>query len=459
MQSSSLRRHCERRLGALDRERASWFAHWRELSTYILPRRGAFLGAAHRSDRGGKRNARLLDSTAMLAARTLASGLMAGLTSPARPWFRLGLGSPALSAVPEVRDWLDDVAGRIFRVFARSNLYNALAVAYEELAVFGTAAVVVVEDVKEIVRAYPMTAGEYWLAASERGTVDTLYRTFGMTTGQLVERFGRDSVSMLVRERHDRGEWDHEVAVVQAIEPNEEVRESGGFARLARHMPWRSVWYEKSGAGEAILNVSGFEEFPAVCPRWHLAGNDVYGRSPGMDALPDAKSLQRMQLRFAETLDKMVSPPMVASPSLQGAAVASTPAAVTYVADPGGVGFRPAYQINPPLAEFTAAIRERQQAVRAAFHADLFLMATQLEEVRTATEVAERRAEKLVMLGPVLERLHDDLLEPLIGRVFQIMARTGHIPPPPYAQLDGQRLQPEYVSPMASLQGAALQAA
>ncbi|MDP2372447.1 portal protein [Reyranella sp.] len=458
MQTATIRRHCERRLGALDRERATWFAHWRELSTHILPRRGAFLGAAHRSDRGGKRNAKLLDSTAMLAARTLASGLMAGLTSPARPWFRLGLGSPALSAVPEVRAWLDDVAARMFRVFARSNLYNALAVAYEELAVFGTAALVVTEDAKEIVRAYPLSAGEYWLAASERGSVNTLYRTLGMTSFQLVERFGRDAVSVPVRERYDRGDWDREVAVVHAIEPNEEVRElseAGGLGRSNRHMPFRSVWYEKGGAhNDNVLAVGGFEEFPALCPCWHLAGNDVYGRSPGMDALPDAKSLQRMQLRFAETLDKMVSPPMVASPALQGAAVATTPSAVTYVADPSGVGFRPAYQIKPPLAEFTAAIRERQQAVRAAFYADLFLMATELQEVRSATEIAERRAEKLVMLGPVLERLHDDLLEPLIGRVFQLMARAGQIPPPPFAELDGVRLQPEYVSPMQALQAA-----
>ena len=455
MQDSSLRRHCERRLGALDRERASWFARWRELSTHILPRRGAFLGPAHRSDRGGKRNARLLDSTAMLAARTLASGLMAGLTSPARPWFVLGLGSPALSSVPEVRAWLDDVQGRMFRVFARSNLYNALAVAYEELAVFGTAALLVTEDAKEIVRTYPLTAGEYWLGASERQSVNTLYRTLGMTSFQLVERFGRGAVSVGVRERYDRGEWDHMVEIVHAIEPNEEVRalgEAGGLGRSNRHMPFRSVWYEKGGANDNLLDVGGFEEFPALCPRWHLAGNDVYGRSPGMDALPDAKSLQRMQLRFAETLDKMVNPPMVASPALRGTGPTSTPAAVTYVADPSGVGFKPAYQIKPPLAEFSAAVRERQQAVRAAFYADLFLMATQLEDVRSATEVAERRAEKLVMLGPVLERLHDDLLEPLIGRVFQIMARAGQIPPPPFAELDGLRLQPEYVSPMQALQ-------
>lgn len=35
-----LRRHCERRLGALSRERTSWFAHWRGLSEL----------AAYRSD-------------------------------------------------------------------------------------------------------------------------------------------------------------------------------------------------------------------------------------------------------------------------------------------------------------------------------------------------------------------------------------------------------------------------
>jgi hypothetical protein len=37
MQSSELRRHCERRLNALDQERASGFMHWREISD-IMPR-------------------------------------------------------------------------------------------------------------------------------------------------------------------------------------------------------------------------------------------------------------------------------------------------------------------------------------------------------------------------------------------------------------------------------------
>jgi hypothetical protein len=452
MQSPELRRHCERRLNALDQERASWFAHWRELSEFVLPRRGSFLGPASRVARGAKLNGKLLDSTAMLAARTMASGLMAGVTSPARPWFRLGLGSPSVSAIPEVRAWLDDVTDRLLRVMARSNLYNALAVAYEELGVFGTAAVIVVEDAKEIVRAYPLTAGEYWLGASERLAVNTLYRTLTMTPLQLVERFGRDAVSTQVRERWNRGQWDGEVEIVHCIEPNPDAAPIDGLARPRWRMSYRSVWYEKAGAGDAVLDVGGFEEFPAFCPRWHLIGNDVYGRSPGMEALPDAKSLQRMQERFAQALDKMVNPPMVAPPSMRGERASQKPGSITYVPETAWQGFRPAIDLKLPLDQMMAAIRDRQQAVRAAFYADLFLMATELRDVRSATEIAERRAEKLVMLGPVLERLHDDLLEPLIGRVFQIMGRNGYIPPPPFEELDGMRLQPQYVSPMTAMQ-------
>ena len=158
LSDGDLRRHCERRMGALDRERQSWFQHWRELSDNILPRRGQFLSSPGQSDRGRKLNGKMLDSTGTLAARTLASGLMSGVTSPARPWFRLTVGDPALSQAPGVRLWLDRVQEAMLRVFARSNLYNALATVYEELGVFGTGALLILEDDEDIVRAFTALA-------------------------------------------------------------------------------------------------------------------------------------------------------------------------------------------------------------------------------------------------------------------------------------------------------------
>ena len=71
----------------------------------------------------------------------------------------------------------------------------------------------------------------------------------------------------------------------------------------------------------------------------------------------------------------------------------------------------------------------------------------------TATEVAERHEEKLLMLGPVLERLHNELLDPLIDLTFDYMAEAGLLPPPP-PELQGMDLNVEFVSMLAQAQRA-----
>ena len=337
-----------------------WFAHWRDLADNILPRRGSFLGPAHRAGRGDKRNGKLLDfhrhaGRAHARVRPDERPHLAG-AAVVPPRHR----QPALSEMPEVRLWLDDVRSRMFRVFARSNLYNALAVAYEELGVFGTAALVVMEDDEEIVRAYPLTAGEYWLGASERQTVNTLYRTLGMTTlparRALWPRRRLDAGARALRSRRlgprGRGGPCHRAQRRGARAWQPAARQLGN-----RNMPFRSVWYEKSGAGDAVLDVGGFEEFPALCPRWHLIGNDVYGRSPGMDALPDAKSLQLMQhpLRRDARQDGEPAHGGARRRCAAGSRLDAGRASPTWPIRTG-VGFKSAYQINPPLDQLSAAI-------------------------------------------------------------------------------------------------------
>jgi len=60
----------------------------------------------------------------------------------------------------------------------------------------------------------------------------------------------------------------------------------------------------------------------------------------------------------------------------------------------------------------SADIRETQERVKDAFYANLFLMMAESgpREI-TAREIDERHEEKMLMLGPVLERLHDELLD------------------------------------------------
>lgn len=436
-----LRDHINRRLEALRAERQSYFSHWRELSDFILPRRGRFLVTDR--NQGGSRSEHIIDNTATLAARTLASGMMAGLTSPARRWFRLATDDPALMKRGDVADWLSEAEGVMRDTFARSNAYACLQNLYEELAVFGTGAMIVQSDPDHVIRCRTFTAGEYLIAQDDRQAVNTLYREFSMTVGQVVAAFGTEHLSDATRSLWEQGEVDAWVEIVHAIEPNPRSRPG---AIDARFLPYRSVYLEKASA-DRFLRQSGYAHFPVVVPRWSVTGADIYGRGPGMDALPDVKQLQHEQLRKAQGIDKMVNPPMVAPASLKGQAATVLPGGVTYVdTQEGQASFQPAYRVEPRLNELTIDIQETQQRINRAFYADLFLMLNEMDRAQvTAREVDERREEKLLMLGPVLERLHSELLTPLVDRTFRLLLQADRLPEPPKA-LQTKTLHVSYVS-------------
>ena len=133
---TELRRKLLTRKQAMWTERSSWDPHWREIAQHQLPRAGRFFYSD--TNKGGKRHNSIYDNTPIFAHRTLAAGMMSGITSPARPWFRLGVQDKDLMENGAVKQWLDDVATKMRSVFQASNTYNALHHCYEELGAFGT---------------------------------------------------------------------------------------------------------------------------------------------------------------------------------------------------------------------------------------------------------------------------------------------------------------------------------
>jgi len=445
MQTESKRKSLDRRLGELTTERSSFIRHWQDLSDYILPRQARFTVTDR--NRGDRKNTKIIDNTATLAVRTLSSGMMSGITSPARPWFSLRTPDPALNEYTPVKMWLDLVKSRMQEVFLRSNLYTTLPITYGDLGVFGTNAFAVLEDDEDVIRCYPFPIGSYALGTSYRGNTDSIYREYQMTVRQLVGQFGLANCSQAVRNAWDRGNGETWIDVVHAVEPNPEYNERKAESRYKR---FRSVYYERGAEGDNMLREAGFDDFPVMASRWSLTGEDIYGHSPGMDALGDIKALQLEQKRKAQAIDKMVNPPMVAPSSLRNQRASLLPGDVTYVdVQSGQAGFSPAYEINPRINELMLDIQENQGRIRRAFFEDLFLMiAIDQRSNITAREIQERHEEKLLMLGPVLERLNDELLDPLIDRTFNIMMRMNLLPPAP-KELQGMDLSVEYTSVMA----------
>jgi len=452
MNGDSKRNLLLRRKTAMWSERASWDSHWREIATLQLPRASRFIVSD--VNKGLKRNSNIYDNTPIFSHRTLAAGMMSGMTSPARPWFRLGLRDKDLEEFPAVREYLHNVAQTMRSVFAASNTYNALHQCYEELGAFGTWANFVRPDFDNVIHHYPMTVGEYALATNDKGIVDTLHRELNMTVGQMVKQFGRENCSNAVKNLYDRHNLDAWVRVHHAIEPRADFDKT---KRDGKNMPFASIYYEPGSdrGNDQFLSESGFKRFPALCPRWVVTSNDVYGRSPGMDCLGDVKQLQLEQLRKAQAIDYMVNPPLQVPTQYKDQAHKRLPGGVMFVdaTSPGG-GVRSAYDVNINLQHLSMDIEDTRRRIQQAYYADLFLMlANDMRSGTTATEIAERHEEKLLMLGPVLERLHNELLSPLIDITYDRCSEAGILPVPP-KELEGVELNIEFVSTLAQAQRA-----
>jgi hypothetical protein len=429
--------------------------HWRKLSQYILPRRGQFLATKKHPNRGGIMNENIVDSTATLAARTLASGMLSGLTSPSRPWFRLTVPDPQMADFRPVKLWLEVVERRMYEVFAKSNFYKALPQVYLELGVFGTGALMCEADYENVVHFRPFTIGSYMLANSSKLRTDTFYRELQMTAYQMVEMFGIDNVSHACKTDYERGQGDNWYDVVHAIQPNTDAIAD---SYEASDKPWVSCWYEPGSEDQTFLRESGFDDFPIMAPKWMTISEDAYGSScPGMESYGDIKSLQLEQRRKAEAIDKMVKPPLIGPKSLENEYPSLLPGDITYLnVMQGTQKLEPIYTVNPNIGDLQRDIAENQNRIRRAFHEDLFLMLAMGDRRdMTAREVQERHEEKLLMLGPVLEGLIDDLLDPVIDRVFNVMVQDPRelVPEPP-PELQGMDLKVEYISVLAQAQRA-----
>ena len=437
------------RWGQLKSERASWYAHWQELTSYILPRNGRYF--VQDRNRGYRRHNNIYDNSGTRALRTLGAGMMSGATSPARQWFRLATPDPELNSFTPVKLWLDDVTKRMQRVFQKSNTYRTLHQMYEELGCFGTSAAIMLPDFQDVIHHYPLTCGEYCISTDSKGRVCTLYREFDMTVSQMVKEFGLENCSVSVQNMYRTGSLDQWVPVIHAIEPRAD-RDIG--KRDSKNMPFGSWYFEVGGEDGQFLRESGFMQFPALVPRWSVVGGDIYGNSPGMESLGDIKQLQHEQLRKAQAIDYQTKPPLQVPASMKNRDVETLPGGISYYDGAANNGIKTAFEVNLNLQYLLNDIVDCRERVRGAFYADLFLMLANMPNTRmTATEVAERHEEKLIMLGPVLERLHNELLSPLVDMTFTRMLTAGMIPPAPQ-ELQGMDLNIEFVSMLAQAQRA-----
>ncbi len=435
-----LRLQLEQRLYALRNWRLSWWEHWAKLAEAILPRRYHWLIVPNTMVRGLAINGAIKDPTGAQAVRVCTAGMRSGIMPSSRPWFKIKAGLRNFKPDRAAELWFEDTESRIYRVFAGSNYYQAGTQMFEDLVVFGTAPKIMYEDRETVIRCYNPCAGEYYLGAGSDFRVNSFYRTFVLTVLQCVEMFGLENVGPYVQQlwNNKGASLETEVIVAHAIEPNFPLENQGMKANLGvvpGNFTYREYYWLWGRWTPKPLSVRGFRTKPFIAPRWATTSNDAYGRSPGMDALPDILQLHVMTVRQAEAIEKMVRPPLLASLSLKNQPSSILPGKVTYVEDVSK-GMKSIYDIQMDINHMSALIEKIEGRVQKWFFNDLFQMMADLEGVqpRNEMEIAERRGEKLQVLGPIVESIENELADD-VRRCVAIMTRRGLIMPKPQSLL------------------------
>ena len=438
-ENKALSAELKNNLSRLMDRRSNWETHWQEVADLVIPRKSDIID--HKV-RGDKRHLEVFDATAIHSLELLASSLHGMLTSSANRWFSLRYKEVALNENDEAKEWLEDVTDKMYVAFQRSNFQQEIFETYHDLCAFGTAGMFIEEDETSIVRFSARHIKEIYISENDRGLVDCIYRRFKLTAKAAVDKFGIDNVSRQLQNTVKNSPFD-EIEFCHVVKPRDIYNPK---KEDKMNMPFISVYMEMESS--KIISIGGFREFPYVVPRFLKASNEIYGRSPGMNSLPDVKVLNKMVEVGLKAAQKQVDPPLLVPDDAMMLPIRTAPGSLNYFRagsrdriEPLNIG------ANNPLG--LNMEEQRRKAISQTFHVDQLLVTENRN--MTATEVAQRAEEKMRILGPTLGRLQVELLNPTVIRVFNIMLRNNLFQQAPEILAD-QEIDVEYVSPMALAQ-------
>lgn len=438
---------------ALKRERATQEPSWRDARDLVAPQRGRGIDGSSQNEanNGYKDTSKRLTGVASRALGILASGMQSGLTSKARQWFLLGHPDPELNRYQPVREWYGNVQEVLEGIFRRSNIYTAFLHTYNEMAAFGQGALAMYSHPERTLHCRTHTVGTYYMSNNIDGEIDTFFYTEWLTSSQLHEEFGQDRLPTDVKDAYDNSNYEQRFEVVHGF-----FRHPEKYGLRIR--PFHNVasvhFLARASQEDGFLRESGYRTWPIMTPRWDVIDTDVYGWSPTRDVIDDIKMVMAMERDALKGTAKAVNPPWRIPPELDRRGLDTRPGALNPVSAMGEHAVAPLFTQMPNLQQLQYKIDAVKQDIRDGYYNSLFLaLLTQDNPQMTAREVAERHEEKLLMLGPVLERIHMELLDPAIDRAFVLAWDAGLIPPPP-KELEGQPTQVEYVSILSQAQKA-----
>ncbi|HEY2068271.1 MAG TPA: portal protein [Rhizomicrobium sp.] len=431
---------------------------WQQIANYTLPNRSDYLVE---KTPGQKRMTYIYDAMPVWALEQNACGMHSLMTSTSLQWFFMHCDDDRINANDDVRSWLNDAASAMYGLFnsPRHNFASQSYEVYLDLASIGTACMGVLDSARNDVLFTTRHMKECVWFENEEDRIDANIRQWKWTAKQAWAQW-REKAGAAVKKALDDNKPETVFQFLHGVRPR---KQRDPQRADAGNMEWESVYV--SLADKSEISVSGFQEFPYLCPRSSKASGEIYGRGEASIGLPDIQMLNEFKKLIVKAAQKVIDPPLQVPDSGFLMAIRTVPGSFNYYRANTTGRIEP-IKTGGDIQLGIEMLNALQNQIAKTFYVDMLRMPVDPQDPVsegkgvTATYWLQRRDKEMMMLAPTLARRQAEFLGPLIDRVFAMLWRKSkrmkfgpgspfRMPPP---QLQGQKLNIEYVSPIALAQ-------
>ena len=439
-------------------ERAAFDERWEAMAPYLSPSRMGILG---QYTPGAKQSSGIYDSTAMMAAETMAMFIAGHVINPSQQWFGYRMRDTEAATSDSVREWLEECRDRTLKRMSASLFYAEGPESLIDYGGFGTGFLMTEEAPQPVNRTlqgfrgfyfHAEKTGRFCIEEGPDGLVDSAWREFELTARVAESQWGRPALSENIQTALREGQIDKRFKFVHVIYPRPRAEQGYG----SKGMPWASCWVELEA--KHVVHESGYITFPAAVPRYHKTPGEVYGRGRGDIAFPDVWTLNTAKKMGLEDWALKIRPPVLTRSDSVIGTLKLTPAGPTSINTHG-------MRIQDVIMPFQTGSHpevsqlkeeELRRSIREIFYVDAIRQLLQVEKSEmTAFEFAKKIELLFRLLGPVYGRLEWEYLHRVVDITFdlQLHASAFSPPPPEVFMTDGQ-IDVEFQNPIAKAQRA-----
>jgi hypothetical protein len=428
---------------------------WVIIERFIMPYRGRFFERGSSEGSVEWRQREIYDSTAVMAAQSLAASLHGSLTTPAIRWFDLRFRDGALQDDSDAVEWLEECSRRVFDALQDSNFNLEANETYLDLVGYGTS--IIVEEPKLdhqgawgglMFTSVPLK--EAYFEQDANGQVYAFYRLLQWTPSRYIDKFGEKHVPEIIRDRYE-SDPDGRIDVIFCVYPEPANADADVSKALApERRPYQFAYVTRQGA-EPIggpAGSGGYYEMPAFVPRWRKTSESAWGNSPAMVALADVLTLNQVIEMRIKAVERLIDPPQKVEERALLSDLNLRARGVTVLRD---INKLAPLDTGANIQAGEIEIADLRRAIRQYFFVDQL----ELKEspAMTATEVQVRYEMMQRLLGPTLGRLQSDFLDPMIQRTFNILLRAGRLPEIPQSvKAAAAHMDIDYLGPLSRAQ-------